>query len=126
MLQYSTLFHWLKINTSSQEKLIEDLRSTNPNDRPTATESIIRLQEISEIAAEREEECKGEDLWRLFGEDRDDSENEYEDGSLEEEEETLEEAVRRLTSAEDCDLEELGEVMGRIFSWTLIWYCKVL
>ena len=126
MLQYSTLFHWLKINTSSQEKLIEDLRSTNPNDRPTATESIIRLQEISEIAAEREEECKGEDLWRLFGEDRDDSENEYEDGSLEEEEETLEEAVRRLTSAEDCDLKELGEVMDRIFSWTNIWYCKVL
>ena len=100
----------------SQEKLIKDLMTTNPDDRPTATESIISLQEISEIAAEREEECKGEDLWRLFGEDRDDSENEYEDGSLEEEEETLEEAVRRLTSAEDCDLKELGEVMDRIFS----------
>ena len=121
MLQYSAFLSRNVISSIdfkhfSQERLIQDLMSINPEDRPSASESAIKLQKIAEEAAECEEECNGADLRRLFEAECDPSTSEDEEGSYAEGAENLEMTLQRLTSAAECDLKELGDVMDKIFS----------
>ena len=87
----------------------------DPGHRPSASDAMERLKEVSEVAVEEDpfEDISG-CLEGMFQEDDVDSEEENTRKEIcEEEEENLENAVKNIATARD--VEEFNDAMNRIY-----------